>query len=164
MNREESIFNKAIDVRNSNRISLDKAVFTVATGVLVLSVSYIVGFKDEYLYWMSGLIIAWVFISLCLISHILAYFSAIKETYCITNGINSGKRFFEVEITKKYSCLVRATRILDGLALTFLIIGIVFIIIFSSINLIERNNINRTLELNKYAKPLPIMRYAAQQR
>ena len=115
---------------------MDNAIFLVSTGTLVLSINYIINLKDFSVLNPLLLISSWVLLLLSILTHIMGYYCSktFHETYMdeLNDWIRGPAAYFSK--SKKTIQYEKSTKILTNLSLIFLVLGLVFVTCFTTIN------------------------------
>lgn len=135
-----------------NAKELDKIIFIVSTGIFVLSINYVTGLKENYLFFIEGLISSWIMFSLAIFAQILSYYLVIKSSYYMQDILNKWVSddfkpidfsTSKVQSTDKkilsYDSLISR---LNTVTLIFVFCGMICLVTFGTINLIKNNELN----------------------
>lgn len=135
-------------ILKENQINRDKLLLTISGGAFVVSITFLVGIAKD----ISNVFllkISWILLGISLVLQIVEYVYAINKGEKIISDINKYINIWTNEDLKKYCDKNNSVSLLNYFTIFFVFFGILFLILFSSINIgkfksnIEKNRPNQ---------------------
>ncbi len=141
----------AIDQLSKERGSLDKILLLISTGLLVLSINVLIGLKEIHLILSWLLLLSWIFLGLSILAQMFGYESSEKSLNERIKHLDewANKEFTSFPYDEKYRNkekeTIRKIDIWNKIAFYSLIMGIILLTVFASINFnkINKENLNK---------------------
>ncbi len=147
--------------KNTSFKQQDKIIFIISTGTLVLSITFI-GYLKTVIYWPHLLPAAWFFLVATVILNFVTHISIIRQARRQIEIINQWRETgfpdpmdFQKEKVDKDSQLnhiVRWTNRYEIATVTCLIVGLLFLFTFATLNLIAQNKVNQIVKEKQEAR------------
>lgn len=131
-------FERAEKAKQSAAKSLDHVVFVISTGVFALTINLLALFTGP-VYAPFLLICTWMLLCVSVGSHAFGYYKAVEQSQYFIDCLNGPDHREPESNDAKNICLGNAIRRANNVSYLALILGIIFLTLFASLNLAANN-------------------------
>lgn len=151
---------ETLDNQSSNAAAHDRAVLTLSSGFLALSVSFLHdGFKDHLPTFSGFLYLSWFLFAAAIIVTVFSYSYSLRT---VDYKLRTIRTFFEEpdkqdEINKEIIRMGTNERRMNDFASAAFILGVIFTVIFVTINAVGESDMSQNHDVGKTvpSSPLP---------
>lgn len=144
--------NSVYETKSKSQDDFEKYINVIASGGLAITIAFFDKVVDIHKStYISLIIIGWILLVLTLLTNLISHYLSISHAQQTIDEINE-KKYDDVfiNVKKRNGCI----KILNGISIGSLIIGIIFIIIFVTLNLTIMSNNQKPTPKPQTPKPL----------